>query len=220
VKGINVDPANPAGNPDPAHLARLGARWVRLVSKPGIESYVEAAEQAGVLVLAVVARESAGYLVPGATVYQIGNEPDLTSHSSWTMTPAAYIHEWTTYRNTYPDFTMIAAGLASGQVAWWQEVAPHLEGCAACAVHPYAQTVASGAQLLRAYRAVRPELGLWATEWWQPSARLIPFARMLQAETDAAIWFCWSSGMVDGFGLVDAQGKPTPALGLWVVSAG
>jgi hypothetical protein len=220
MKGINVDPANPVGDPAPQHLARLGARWVRLVSRPGVETYVESAVAAGVLVLAVVARESAGYLVPGATVYQIGNEPDLSSESSWTMTSSTYIHEWTTYRNAHPELTMIAAGLASGQVSWWQEVAPHLQGCAACAVHPYAQTVASGARLLRAYRAVRPELGLWVTEWWQSPLQMLPFARMLQVEADAAMWFCWSSGMVSNMGLVDAQGKPTPALGLWVVSAG
>src|SRR5690242_3435611 len=136
------------------------------------------------------------------------------------MDPSTYIHEWTTYRSQYPDFTMIAAGLASGQVAWWEEVAPYLEGCSACAVHPYGQTVRSGAQLLRSYREVRPELGMWITEWWQPNPRILPFARMLQVEADAAIWFCWSSGMVPNFGLVDAQGKPTPALGFWVVSPG
>jgi hypothetical protein len=156
VKGINVDPPNPTGCPEPQHLARLGARWVRLVSRPGTEAYVEAAQHAGVLVLAVVARESAGFLVTGATVYQIGNEPDLSSESSWTMDPATYIQEWTTYRHAYNKFTMIAAGLASGQVAWWENVAPYLEGCAACAVHPYAQTVVSGAELLNAYRRVRP----------------------------------------------------------------
>ena len=134
--------------------------------------------------------------------------------------PRYDVHEWTTYRNAYPQLTMIAAGLASGQVSWWQAVAPYLHGCAACAVHPYAQTVTSGAQLLRNYRAVRPDVGLWVTEWWQPNAQIVPFARMLQVEADAALWFCWSSGMVENHGLVDANGRPTPALGLWVASAG
>lgn len=119
---------------------------------------------------------------------------------------------WRLYRDTYPTLTMIAAGLASGSVFWWRHVGPQLHGCAAVSVHPYAKTAAQARTLLRAYRAVRPDLALWATEWWRPPEQVVPFARMLAQEAEMAAWFCWSDGMVPGMGLVAADGMAHEAL--------
>src|SRR5437879_2949476 len=118
--GVNVDPTYPEAAPPTNSLRDLGIRWVRLVSRddPKVHLYVEECTNEGLAVLSVVARESNGYMMPGATVHQIGNEPDVNSPSSWTRTPAEYHEDWRIYRETYPDLMMIAAGLASGNSGW------------------------------------------------------------------------------------------------------
>src|SRR5436853_4990653 len=204
--GLNVDPTYPEGTLSPAQLLKLGARGVRLVSgnNPALVRYVDALHQAGIRALAVIAQESQGYLLPNADIYQIGNEPDVTSGSSWTMTPDQYVEMFRIYRDTYPDFPMIAAGLASGNIDWWKQVGPRLKGCAAVAVHPYAKTAIQAQIMLRWYKAVRPDLALWISEWWRPDNEVVSFARMLRQEADAAFWFCANDAMVSGMGLLSA----------------
>lgn len=206
ISGINCDPENPNGRPDPVLLRRLGAGWVRLVGRDSdrCRDYVYACHAAGLNVLSVVARESAGYVLPSADMHQIGNEPDHTGPSSWTRTRAEYIEDWRIYRETYPDLPMIAAGLASGDVTWWQAVGPQLHDCAAVAVHPYNKTAAQAQTLLTAYRKVRPDLGLWVTEWFRQPDQIVPFMRMLKAQSEAAFFFCATDQMVPGMGLLDS----------------
>lgn len=50
---------------------------------------------------------------------------------------------------------------------------------------------------------------LFVLEWWRPAEEIASYLDMLRAETEWAAWFCFSSGMVSGFGLVDEQGYPT-----------
>ena len=204
IQGINVDPVNPGGRPSPTSLRRLGATWIRLVSRddPAIHEYVTGCRAAGVNVLSVLARESAGYILPDADMHQIGNEPDNTGASSWTRTPAEYIEDWRIYRETYPDLPMIAAGMASGDVTWWQQVGPHLQGCAAVAVHPYNKSATAAQTLLTAYRKVRPDLAVWVSEWFREPDQIVPFLRMLRSQSEAAFWFCSTDAMVPGMGLL------------------
>ncbi len=212
IYGVNVDPENQDGRPDPAVLRHLGANWVRLVARDTAEvhDYADRCHMAGLNVLAVVARESAGYMLPTADMHQIGNEPDHTGASSWTRTPDQYIEDWRIYRETYLELPMIAAGLASGDVAWWQAVGPQLKGCAAAAVHPYDKTATQAQILLAAYRKVRPDCALWVTEWFRQPDQIVPFARMLNAQADAAFFFCATDGMVEGMGLLG-----TPREQMW-----
>ncbi len=216
LAGVNVDPENPGGRPTPVRLRRLGATWVRLVARDtaAIHEYVDDCHTAGLNVLSVVARESAGYILPGADMHQIGNEPDQNGPSSWTRTPAEYIEDWRIYRDTYPDLPMIAAGLASGNVAWWQQVAPSVQGCAAVAVHPYNRSATSAQTLLTAYRKVRPDMAIWVTEWFRELDQIVPFLRMLRTQSEAAFWFCSTEAMVSGMGLLN-----TPREQMWKAAA-
>jgi hypothetical protein len=212
ITGLNVDPAWEGGRPDVGRLERLGVQWVRLVSRdlPGLHAYRDECHDHGINVLATIARESGGYMLPDCDMYQIGNEPDVSSPSSWTRTPAEYIEDWRIYRETYPDLPMIAAGFASGQIGYFEQVAPHLFNAAGYGVHPYAKTPTEAYDLLQCYRAIRPDLALWATEWNRGTDQLVPFARMLKVATDAAFYFCATSEMVPGMGLLD-----TPCEQLW-----
>ena len=212
IVGVNVDPAWEGGRPDAERLARLGATWVRLVSRDLVElhTYRDACHEAGLRVLAVIARESGGYLLPDCDMYQIGNEPDCTGPSSWTRTPSEYAEDWRIYRETYPSLPMIAAGFASGHVGYFEEVAPHLFNAAGYGVHPYNKTPTEAYSLLQCYRAIRPDLALWVTEWFREPDQLVPFARMLRVGTDAGFWFCSLDSMVPGMGLLD-----TPREQLW-----
>ena len=205
---LNVDPRHdPPARPEPAELLRVGVDAVRLVSVPASAAWHEGALWAGLKTLAVVTEESGGYLLPGATWAQFGNEPDVAGHGD-SLSPDEYVDLFRLYQQTYPNFTWVAAGLASGNAGWWQNVGPRLTGCSACCVHPYAKGVYDAKTLLRNYRSVRTDLGLWATEWNRPVAEVVPFARMLRLETDRAWWFCWSDAMVAGMGLVDGDGQP------------
>lgn len=216
IRGVNVDPMNSGGSPEPAVLRRMGANWVRLVSRDDqiVRDYTDACHDVGINVLGVVARESEGYLLPSADMHQIGNEPDVRGPSSWTRSVNEYIEDWRIYRETYPDLPMIAAGLASGDVTWWQTIAPHLQHCAAVAVHPYAKTASQAQTLLTAYRKVRPSCALWVTEWFRDEDQVVPFSRMLSAQADAAFWFCATDAMVDGMGLLG-----TPREQMWRATA-
>lgn len=216
LNGINVDPENLAAWTSPRELAHMGCRAVRMVSRDldSCRAYRDQAQEAGLVVLATVAAESQGFILPDCQMYQIGNEPDGHGPSSWTMTRAAYRAEWQIYRDTYPDLYMIAAGLTSGDVSWWAEVGPELEGCAGVAVHPYSKSATVAQKLLKAYKAVRPDLALWVTEWNRPPLQVVPFTRMLRLEAEAAFWFCASDAMVPGFGLLG-----TPAEQLYAASA-
>jgi hypothetical protein len=216
ILGVNCDPAWEGGWADPVRLQRLGATWVRLVSRdlPQIHDYINQCHAVGIRVLAVVARESGGYILPDVEMIQIGNEPDCDGPSSWTRTPHEYLEDWRIYRETYPGLPMIAAGLASGQVSYAEEVASGLFDCAALAVHPYNKNRTEAYDLLLAYRRVRPDLALWVTEWFRETDQLVPFGRMLKVAADASFWFCASDGMVDGMGLLG-----TPREQLWKACA-
>jgi hypothetical protein len=205
VIGVNVDPLDPAGEPSPDALREAGFSWVRLVSRPGVERYVADCQAAGLLVLAVVARESQGYVFGGPDIWQFGNEPDASGPSSWTMSAGDYVAQFAFYQQTYPHLTWIGAGLASGEPTWWV-AAMAIQGPASLhmsgfAVHPYNKTAAQAATLLRAYQKVTPALPLWVTEWHRPAVEILPFVSMLRELSVAHAWFCWTDSMVPGFGM-------------------
>src|SRR5690349_18014645 len=75
---VNIDPANEAAwaQSSPARLASEGFHGVRLVSRAGIQSRIDELKAQGLLVMAVITSESAGYVPWNADFLQIGNEPD------------------------------------------------------------------------------------------------------------------------------------------------
>ena len=57
-QGINVDPINPLGRPDPDQLLCMGFGWVRMVSRPGAEEYAASCRRLGLRVLAAAEGEA------------------------------------------------------------------------------------------------------------------------------------------------------------------
>jgi hypothetical protein len=202
--GLNVDPANPYNRPDPFMLRDMGCRWVRLVSRPDLEDYVDECHDAHLAVLSVVTEQSGGYLIPAAEWTQIGNEPDVSGTTD-SMSAQAYVVYWNLYRQTYPDLVMIGAGLASGQSSYWQQIqaAGGLQGASGFSVHPYNKTAAQAESLLKAYQKITPGLQTWVTEWHRPTAEVVPFATMLQANRTMHAWYAFG-------GQPDPQFNSTP----------
>jgi len=211
---VNVDPLNPTNAPLPADLMRLGDRWVRLVSRPGVEQYVNWMQVAGIMVVAVVNEQSGGYLCP-ADVYQIGNEPDVPGTDD-SMSPAGYRSYFRLYRETYPDLTMIGAGLGSGQTSYWNTVIQGggLPGASGFAVHPYAKTAQQARSLLNQYRTLSPSLPLWCTEINRPAAELPEFSAMLKSLPVVMwSWFCWSEDFAHQAGIYPLDDRLKRVLG-------
>jgi hypothetical protein len=215
VNGVNLDPLNiPHGRPDPALLRSLGFTWVRLVARPGVETYEHECRQAGLRTLVVLANESFaagwvdGYMeAMSPSAWQLGNEPDQAGPSSWTMRPSEYLSLW---RSIAPMLRrqgapVVAAGLASGIPEWLAEITGELDADALC-VHPYCKTAEQARDLLERYRVYgRP---LWVTEWHRPALEVGEFAAMLEGQAEMAAWYAWSDGMNPGFGLVNIYGQP------------
>jgi hypothetical protein len=193
MTGVNVDPENLGGAPGPADLKKAGFTWVRLVSRPGVESYVEWMQASGLMVLAVVAKESEGHVFGGPDAWQFGNEPDSSGPASWTMTSTEYRDQFNYYQDTYPQLVWISAGLASGQTAYWQHVKDlgGLNGASGFAVHPYNKTASQASTLLKAYQKITPTLPLWVTEFNRPVAEIPAFTSMLRQLSVASAWFSY-----------------------------
>lgn len=193
MTGINVDPTYDAGAPAASALKDAGFTWVRLVSRPSVDTYARVMLDSGIYVLAVVTEESGGYICP-ADAYQIGNEPDAASNSGPNAkSPADFVAWWNLYRDTYPDLTMIGPGLASGQPWYWQQIqsAGGLRGAAGFAVHPYNKDAYNAGLLLQQYEAITPNLALWVTEWNRPVADIPEFKEMLRTDATMDAFFCW-----------------------------
>jgi hypothetical protein len=227
ARGINVDPSNPAGAPDPALLARRNITAVRLVSKadpngsgvlPIVEDYGKRAIAAGLFVLPIVTNESQGRIpANNSGVIQYGNEPDGQPPSSMVQTPDQFVSEFNIYAAAHPQFQWIAGGLAAGdpQARFWRQVAPRLERCAGVSVHLYGSSILQAEAIIEGHRAVTPGLPVWVTEWNPLNDPLIPaYDWMLRQRTAGAFFFCWSDGMVPDLGVVTADGTPKPSLDL------
>jgi hypothetical protein len=215
---VNVDPRFNDGAPDPQHLYDIGFRGVRYTSTPEGVDYADRCLTAGVSVLAIITGESKGFLMPNATYYQIGNEPDA---QSTLMTPAQYADMWVLYRNTYPDFKMFSAGLASGgenMLNYWLAVEQQIRHRApqpdAIAIHPYLKNhVEAAGEFDMMWNQF--QIPIIATEWYvNPQTNdMWDFVCMLNNPDDGRStmwnsWFCWTDEMVGPFGLLDRNNNP------------
>lgn len=120
----------------PASLAAIYAAWTRCVAYPdaNIISWIQGCHARGVRVLLVLASESIGKN-PGlwagniamyrdrygslVDAWQLGNEADHVSPSSWTMTQAELGQLLRAGRNVLgPDAYIVGAGMVSGNPGW------------------------------------------------------------------------------------------------------
>lgn len=213
--GINAD--GRAGIA-PESLAALGATWVRCVAYPedDISDWIRSCHDHGVRVLLVLASESIG-TNPNlwnmnitefrdrywglVDAWQLANEPDHVSPSSWTMDPEMLSMLLRMGRDVLGwDAYIVGAGLASGQPSWAWDV--EWGPCSAIACHPYAKDPGSPELdwMLGEYSAIGKPL--WVTEY---HARSIGMAAALRDDwrVQVALAFCWSDSMVPGFGLIE-----------------
>jgi hypothetical protein len=174
-------------------------------------------------------RDYAARYADQGVVWEMGNEPDITSPSSWTMSPEVYSDFLKTARaGLGADAYIVAGGLASGQPQWLDTV--DLSPVNAVAVHPYGKwpsdTPVNGGwgfgpvlPLLFAYRDHLNQRGwqripLHVTEYGAPANELggkyqsyIRDMTRVLAESPLvsyALQFCLTDQDVNQFGLFDA----------------
>jgi len=271
---INLDPPNPAGNPDAVALSVLGARWARIEWKHerGYAFYdatILKLRMGGIRVLLLVDYAALEISKPASTAplevwqpyvkafvqrvtelarhyrsyvdgWEIWNEPDLSRPSQpddFGMPANVYgelLHHAAKVIRLKSSAPLITGGLAGPD---GQQAFDYLQNALAAAgevaidgigVHPYLQrpkavpTAPLWVGNLEDYLLRFAALGkpLWITEVGlniaeQQPAYLQAFYQQLRdlhvALAPHAFWFCYSDGMVPGFGLVDANGQPKPA---------
>jgi len=188
---VNVDPENPANTAPATTIRDAGFGGVRIVSRNGLADFVTECHEAGLFVLACVNEQSHGYLVPGADLYQIGNEPDIAGTND-SMPAQDYAGYAQLYRNTYRELPMITAGLASGQPLYLRDVdiAGGLVGFNAIALH-YPKD-ATDINRFTKYAHGLPKV---ITEWWRPADHILEYKLELRkANVMLDAWFCWGYG--------------------------
>jgi len=217
MPGYNTDPLNHP--PAIQESLDAGVDAVRIVSRPdpngpgvhpAIEQRLADLKAANIFALVVITSESRGRLpANNHGWFQFGNEPDVTSPASWTMSPDVYVDQFNLYSETYPQFHWVAAGLASGDysAAWWRAVCPRLVNCVGFAVHPYAKAPADAEALIRAYQAVDPSKLAFATEFNCTAEELPEMLTRLHGCTAGQFWYSAVDYMNPGFGLLDHPDK-------------
>lgn len=140
----------------------------------------------------------------------IGNEPDLTGDSSWTMTQAEYVQLYNktalAIRYKWPDMELAMAGMYSQAYAWSvrQYLIPtpnHLN------MH-YPAGIDAFKEFSRGTPCI---VGEWT--WRNASqAEMNDWVHhFLDYYAHHWYWFCWADYMVPGHGLLNSYGKPTQA---------
>lgn len=220
----------------------LNARLVRLVYYPGVDliTYISELSGIGVHTLMVMAAESfegrgwwtvlseAKAKYGGMVLWQLGNESDHESDSSWTMTQAQVSELLRVGREVLgPDAFILGPGLASGQPSWAETV--DWRPANGIAVHPYGKrptpdwpspTWGTGyvGDLLDGYKKFgKPlyvtEVGLSTTDQTEALQGEYCGRMMVSLEQKVvdAYWFCYGDAQVPKFGLVRTNNVKKPS---------
>lgn len=236
MPGINVAAD---GRHSAEWVAGVGADAVRIVltREHDLRDRLREYRDHGLFVLGVCARESFDgfdswdeaftyyrrrYVNEGLIgALQVGNESDLDSPSSWTMSPDDLSSLGWAARSVLPDTTLVCAGMASGQPGWLEDV--DLRWCNVLAVHPYAKDATPDNDLPDAWDLVheywRYGLPVWVSEWgwWGDEERGESETRdMVQWAVHGGMMeryfhFCADDAMVAPFGLYREDGSEKPA---------
>ncbi len=212
----------------------LGATWVRVVGMPDADltTYFRELRAAGIKILLVLARESGADYAMYAQRYadaidavQVGNEPDLSSPSSWTMSQAELAARGQMARAVFPrPMSLVCAGLASGHPDWLDGM--DLSAFDALAFHPYLkdapnpvdlEDLADVDGLLAEYRAFGLPVLVTEWGWWaDDEPRATEETRDMVAwmgrtgDVEVFFYFCAADSMVPPFGLLRADGREKP----------
>lgn len=238
--GLNVDPGHGF---TPQEIADTHTHVVRIPLWKDYRSWVKKVGSLGIEVMAVCDGntmksnkpeqwqprfEQLARMYPTIKYWQVGNEPDHDSGSSWTMPQDVYNSLLRAARMGLRGKYIVGAGLASGNPNWLDGVNQDLYQ--ATGVHPYFQApdgwqdwgAGSASNLIGLYRQKTGNKPLFATEFGAEDALfanqherakyhsdMIVTLRRLNLET--AILFCYSDRMVPGFGIVNEAPTETYA---------
>jgi N-acetylmuramoyl-L-alanine amidase len=219
LRGVNCDPTNPAGGPDVGVLKTLGFNAARVVNKaPAAEQYAAACKKAGLFVMDAITHEADGQLLANADLHEIRNEIDIASPSSeGIIPPADYKQEVIAYAGSNPGLKFVLGSLAAGDysASYLRSILPvlqdpNLANVIGFSLHPYGKALNEAKTLIAAHQqACRDVLGrelqVFITEWNRPPGEIPGYDWWLRQNTAGAWWFCWSDGMVPGFGLVKPE---------------
>lgn len=229
MRGVCIDPMNPAGRPTVTQLKALTPNpSVRLVYQPHLQwyNYYLSLQKHNVPVCLTLASESfssTAYNYETSVIartlrdyppalWVIGNEPDGVGDSSWSMEWREYVNLFyqcePAIRSTFPDAQVYTAGLVSGQVDWLNgdQLIPSMNFDGVCVHYP------PDVNTLQAY-ANYYNKPVAVTEWtWRGGTRqeIIDWQRMLNVVSLHSFWFCWSDGMVPTHGLHTIGGTKLP----------
>lgn len=224
--GMNIDPRNvkdPFFYLEPVHTWRFVLKPTDNVSR--INGLIASAHFRKIEVIGVIARESykprwshytaARWYTNRYSVdyWQLGNEPDIQSPSSWTQTPKQYLNMF----NRWSEYTgiIISPGLASGQTDWLNSLIDlgfdNAEWRALC-YHQYSDNTLELYEQFDKY-----DNSLFITEWGFDTdndhvqaelitRRLNELASLPSLEK--ALYFCASNRMVPNFGLTTEDEIP------------
>lgn len=239
--GLNVDPQHGF---TPEEIRDTGSRVVRIPLWKDYRSWVKKVSAMGLEVMAVCdgntmktnkpeqwqARfEQLARMYPTIRYWQVGNEPDHESGSSWTMPQDVYNALLRAARLGLKGKYIVGAGLASGDPNWLDRV--NLDLMQGCGVHPYGQEpdgtswdnwgFGKVSVLLQRYRTKTGGKPIFISEFGGEdslfndatdrakyhSDMIVTLSRL---GVEAACVFCYSDRMVPGFGLIDG-GSPKEA---------
>lgn len=230
--GINVDRE---GRHDPGLIRSLGATWLRIVALPDVDlsDYFRRCRDAGLRILLVLARESGGDYAALAARYatlvdawQVGNEADLDSESSWTMSQTELASLGRAVRGVLPrPHVLVTSGMASGHPEWLDGM--DLSWADAVACHPYAkdapnpddiEDLPDADLLVRAYGektglpVLVTEWGWWSDDEPRASQEVRDMVGWAGATGDCEVffYFCLDDQMVPPFGLLRSNGREKP----------
>lgn len=217
LRGVCCDPGwgpGGAGSPDPWRLASMGIRRVRIISKPGLDWFIDACWTNNVYVRAVVVD---GYYCR-ADEYVVGNEPNLNDISAQQFAEELQIH-----RNDHPERVLIAGGigdaLAAGidGAAYLRDVAAHggLRGYQGVSIH-YPASAARMTAFKRYAQGSPVHIGEY-----NPDDLSDYLANVVRPHARTADYFCISDGMQDegwtkAMGLYTKEWEPKPVFRHWL----
>jgi hypothetical protein len=220
-RGVCADPGGGpdyGGSPDPALLASLGIRRVRIISRPGLEWYVDACWEHNIVVRAVV---EDGFYCP-ADEHMILNEPNLRGLPARDFAEQLKIHRSERDAN-YPGRVLIAGGLADNPAAgldaadYLAQVKRYggLNGLQGVAIH-----YPASASRMVAFKNSAIGLPIHVDEWnpdGDPRQVSDYLAYVLRPYARTADLFCVQDGMRDpgwsfDMGLFTTDWKPKPLL--------
>lgn len=201
MRGVCIDVLNRP--PSEKTLSQLGATGYRAEIRAGFD-YRKLTDLQSALLLGPSTTAGAVAdinIVPDLVI--IGNEPDGTGPSSWSMTVVEYLGLWNDVaphiKYRWPRAKLSMAGLLGLDylVNCWPAMDPKPDY-----VNKH---YPDNEQQLQEFRRYTPVIvGEWC--WRTAKAQeMIDWEAMLERNTEHSFWFCWSDGMVPSMGLVDKR---------------